>query len=292
MKRKIILGLILLFLCQRLAWGEEKVGPKPPLTFIELWNTVAYYDTNLEKKGFASLLGRYEGKVGLNVLDFPLQIYGVYYGVSSQNTDYFDNSIFSGAGLRFRPFDKLRTTGWYNEWLKDVKIFVESLSASYQKNVASAEGLSKTDLRAGIDLWHEWNLDNPDEKLPWGELWMNWSYRDTNFGWDPNGFKNYVFRFQPKIGRYLGTGIEIYLRSDLTLSGKEGPDYYFLNVADYGFGLRLEPWRNTSNLNDLLRKLKIYVEVLGVSYLRDKPTDTTKQVPSDVRFGVDCSYGR
>lgn len=292
MKRKVILGLILLSLCQTWVVAEEKVDTKPPLTFVELWNTVAYYDTNVEKKGFASILGRYEGKIGFNVLSFPLQIYGVYYGVGSQSPNYYDNAIFSGAGLRFRPFDNLQVTHWYNEWLRDVKIFVEDLSASYLKNAASAEGLSNTDLRAGIDVWHEWNLDNPDEKLPWGEMWLNWSYRDTNFGWDPNGFKSYVFLFQPKIGRHLGTGIEAYLRGDLTLSGREGPDYYFLNVADYGFGLRLEPWRSTSSLNDLLRKLKLYLEVLGVSYLKDKPTDSTKQVASDVRFGIDCSYGR
>jgi hypothetical protein len=63
-------------------------------------------------------------------------------------------------------------------------------------------------------------------------------------------------------------------------------------VADYGFGLRLEPWRSSSDLSDLLRKLKIYIEVLGVSYLKEKPVDATKQVSADVRFGIDCSYGR
>lgn len=292
MKRKIILGLILLSLCQVWVLAEEKAGSEPPLTFIELWNAVAYYDTNIEKKSFASVLGRYEGKIGFNILNFPLQVYGVYYGVGSQNPDFFDNAIFSGGGARFRPFASFRATTWFNEWLPDLKIFVESLSAGYQKNAASAEALSKNDIRAGIDLWHEWNLDKPNEKYAWAEMWLNCSYRDTNFGWDPDGFKNYVLMFQPKFGRHLGPGLEAYLRADLTLTGKEGPDYYFLNVADYGFGLRLEPWRSSSDLNDLLRKLKIYIEVLGVSYLKEKPVDATKQVSADVRFGIDCSYGR
>ena len=261
--------------------------------FAELWNSLAYYDTNNERKGFSSLLGRFEGKLGFNLFDSPLQAYGVYYGTSAQSSDYWDNSIFTGAGVRLKPFEQYKGSGWTDEWIPAVKIFAESLNANYFKGAASAEaaGLRGSDTRYGLDLWHEWNLDEPDENLPWGELWANLSYRDTNFVWGGEDFKTYVFNFQPKLGRHLGQGVEAYLRADVVASGKEGPNYYFLNVADYGVGLRFEPWRK-SGANKFLQKFKMFVEVLGVSYLKDKPSTADKTVNSDVRLGIDFSIGR
>jgi len=259
--------------------------------FSELWNNLGYFDTNLEKKSFSSLLGRFEGKAGLYLFDSPFQVYGVYYGATSQSGDYWDNSLYSGIGLRVKPFAGYTGDSWQNEWPRDLKIFYEILSASYLKDGASATaaGLRTSDNRYGFDLWHEWNLDNPDESLPWGELWANLSSRRTNFGWED--FNDYVLYFQPKLGKHLGRGIEVYLRGDLTTSGKGGPSYYFLNVADYGAGVRFEPWRRME-ANDFLKKFKMFVEVLGVSYLKDKPAAASKTVSSDVRFGIEFSYGR
>ena len=261
-------------------------------TFAELWNNFGYYDTNVERKGFSSLLGRFEGKAGIYVFDTPLQLYGVYYGTTSQSNDYWDNSFFSGAGIRLKPFQGFEGSGWQDEWIPNVKLFAESLSATYLKGGSAAEaaGLATKDNRYGIDLWQEWNLDNPDESLPWGELWANLSWRDTNFGWED--FKTYVFNFQPKFGKHFGRGIEAYLRGDMVTCPKSGPSYSFLNVADYGLGIRFEPWRSTNIDNDFLKKFKMFIEVLNVSYLKDKPSDPTRNVASDVRFGVDFSYGR
>jgi hypothetical protein len=260
-----------------------------PRTFTELWNNFAFYDTNLERRGFSSSLARFEGKFGISLFNSPLQIYGAYYGISSQTADYFNNSLFAGGGVRFKPFGSFKGTGWQNEWLSGVKLFAESLSSSYFKGSASAEAanLAKTDRRYGFDLWHEWNLDKANENLPWGELWANLSYRETNFGWEP--FNEYVFYFQPKIGKHLGRGVEPYLRAGVVVSGKQGPSYYFLNVADYGVGIRFEPWRKSEDPNELLRKFKMFVEVLGSAYLKDKPAGA---VNSDVRLGIDFSYGR
>ncbi|MBU1026226.1 MAG: hypothetical protein KKA31_00680, partial [Candidatus Margulisbacteria bacterium] len=170
----------------------------------------------------------------------------------------------------------------------------EGLSASYLQDGVSAEaaGLAATDTRYGLDLWYEWNLDDPDERVPWGEVWANLSYRETNFGWEPDGFKSWVLYFQPKIGRHLGNGIGVYLRSSVTASGKEGPSYSFLNIADYGVGIRFEPWRESKVVNDFLRKFKMFAEVVGVTYLKDKPANANSEVSNDVRFGVEFSYGR
>jgi hypothetical protein len=287
--KRLFFWIILVIFLQGMAISEEP-PPAHPLLFLELWNNVAFYDTNLEKQRFASLLGRFEGKVGFNVFDLPLQIYGVYYGVTSQADDYWDNYIYSGGGARIIPFKNFQGTSWANEWLSGLRIFYESLSSSYLKDAASAEALAKEDRQYGIEVYYEWNQDDPDRRLPWGELWMKYSSRDTNFGWEE--FKDYVLYFQPKFGMHLGEGIGAYLRADLTSSGKEGADYSFLNIADYGVGVRFEPWRSTGETNDLFRKFKMFAEVLGVSYLKDKPTDPQKEVSSDVRFGIEFSYGR
>lgn len=260
-----------------------------PLFFLESWNNAAYYDTNLEKKNFASVLGRFEGKLGLNLFNSPLQVYGAYYTAYSQSSDYWDNNLFTGAGLRIKPFESFFSTGWENEWIKDVKVFAESLNASYFKGQASAEaaGLAKTDTQYGLELWHEWNLDHANADIPWAELWSKLVYKKTNFSW--TDFSTYIFYFQPKIGKHLGGGAEIYAKADITTSPN---DSYWLNTADYGVGFRFEPFRNEMNDNEFIRKFKIFAEVLGCSYLKDAPTDLAKKVSSDARFGIDFSYGR
>ncbi|MBN3032838.1 MAG: hypothetical protein JW873_01960 [Candidatus Saganbacteria bacterium] len=291
--KRLAIGLSLLLLAVTAAGAELR-------PFAELWNNFAYYDTNLERQGYASLLGHYEGKLGVWLFDTPVQLYGAYYGITAQTSDYFDNSLFTGAGLRCKPFEAgFPGTNWANEWIRDIKVFYESLNASYTKGAASAEasGLAKSDTRCGFDLWHEWNLDKPDESLPWAELWTNLSYRTTNFGWslatgEAPSFNDYIFYFQPKLGRHLGRGIETYLKADIVYSGKGGPSFYFLNEADYGLGIRFEPWRRIESAPELLRKFKMFCEVLGVSYLKEKPADPNQVVNRDVRFGIDFSYGR
>jgi len=281
MKRILFLGVALFLFLQSVAISGDGIPSKRPFTFAELWNNLAYYDTNIERRGFASLLGRFEGKIGINLFDSPFQVYGAYYGTSSQSSDYWDNAIYSGVGARFKPFEG------YQGWIRDVKIFAESLSSSFLKDAASGEANRRTDNRYGLDLWHEWNLDNPDKSIPWGELWANLSFRSTNFSW--TDFNDYILYFQPKIGRHLGRGIEPYLKADLTMSNKAD---YWLNVVDYGAGIRFEPWRETADNDSLLKKFKMFAEALSVSYLKDKPTDPNKTVSSDVRFGIDFSYGR
>ena len=293
LKYLLVLLLLLVFCFPSLAQeAVQKQVPGPNMLFGESWNNLSYYDTNLEKKGFAGFLARFEGKVGLNVLDYPVQAYTAYYGVTSQSPDYWDNSLFYGLGLRVLPFRGYQARGWQDEWIPNVKIYVEALNATYLKNAASAEsaGLAKTDTRYGIEVWHEWNLDNPKLDLPWAEIWSKADYRTTNFGWED--FTAGVVYLQAKLGRHLGRGVEPYLRFDCTYSTKSGPDYSFLNIADYGVGIRFEPFRAMLGKNDFMRKFKMFVELVSVSYLKDKPTDPSKQVSSDMRFGIDFSFGR
>jgi hypothetical protein len=266
-----------------------EAGGREPF-FLEMWNNVAYYDTNLQKPNFASLLGRFEGKLGLNIFSLPVQVYGVYYTAASQSTAYYNNYLFSGVGARLIPFRDYHGDRWFNEWLPGTKIFYETLNASYNQNAASAESLAKQDVLYGVEIYHEWNQDNPDLKKPWGELWLKAMHRDTNFGWET--FHTYVYFAQPKFGLHLNNEIGVYLRGDITGSGKNTPAYYYLNMLDYGVGIRFEPMRKYSKANDLLRKLKMYLEVLTVSYLNNIPPDPSNYISSDVRFGVEFSYGR
>lgn len=261
-------------------------------TFAEIWNNVAYYDTNLEKKRFAMLLDRFEGKAGVNLGRVPAQLYGVIYLVTSQDENYWNNSAFYGGGARLFPFKYYQGKTWANQWLKGVRVFIESLTSNYQKDAstAKANNLAINDTRWGIEVWHKWNLDQPDMSYPWGELWANLSHRQSNF--DSTDFEGYLLYFQPKFGMHLGQGIEPYLRYDLALSARAKTTYYYYNIADYGFGVRFAPWRGSTEAMEVFKEFKMYAEVLNVNYLKTQPTDLSKKVSSDVKFGVEFSYGR
>ena len=114
--KRLAIGLSLVLLAISAAGAELR-------PFAELWNNFAYYDTNLERKGYDSILGHYEGKVGFWVFDTPFQAYGAYYGMTAQTSDYFDNSLFTGAGVRVKPFEAVFPgTNWANEWIRDIKV--------------------------------------------------------------------------------------------------------------------------------------------------------------------------
>lgn len=289
MKHLALIAVLVLLFFLGATYAADEPPPQAP-TFTELWNGAAFYGTNLEKNNYSSILGRFEGKVGLNLGQLPAQVYGVYYGAGSQFEKYWDNYLYAGAGIRLFPFRGYRPTGWYNEWLPNVRVFVESLASTYLKDSVSAESLAKNDTRYGIEVWHEWNQVSPDITKPWGELWAKGDYRTTNFGWED--FTSYIIYLQPKYGIYLDEAIKTYLRSDITYSHKSGPSYSFLNIADYGVGIRFEPFRGKTQPTELLHKFNMYAEVLGVSYLKDLPAVAGNVVNSDVRFGVDFSYGR
>jgi len=270
-------------------FAQTNDAPQDETFFVETWNRIGYYDTNLERKRFAKMVGRSETKLGFNILQFPVQAYGVYYGVVSQDAAYWNNSLFSGGGIRFIPFRDFKGTHWVNEWLKGTRFYYETLSSSYMVNgdQAQAAGLYTTDVRNGIEVYHEWNLDNPDETKPWAEMWGNLSYRSTNFtSWETG---SRVLYLQPKFGIHLGGGIGVYLLADVISSTD---DSYWLNTTDYGVGIRFEPWRQTGAPNDLFRKFKMFLEAVGLSYTKDRPTDPNNDVTSDVRFGVEFTYGR
>jgi hypothetical protein len=133
-----------------------------------------------------------------------------YYGVSSSNDpNYWNNNVAYGGGLRIMPFTSASPEGWYDEWVPDLKFFYESLSISFLKDAATAtaNNVKTQDYRFGIDLWHEWNLnEGMNKRLPWNEMWLNASYRDTDFA-TFNYFRTYLVYLQNRMGLHLSGGI-------------------------------------------------------------------------------------
>jgi hypothetical protein len=122
--------------------------------------------------------------------------------------------------------------------------------------------------------------------LPWAEVWGNLSYRDTNF--TDNSipkFKTYLLFLHTKMGVHLAGGVRPYLATDLTMSSR--PEAWY-NSLYYGAGVRFEPFREQKDPPEILRKFKMFVEVMGISWLQQKDSRPS----SDMRFGIDFTYGR
>ncbi|MCX5750361.1 MAG: hypothetical protein NT099_01620 [Candidatus Saganbacteria bacterium] len=292
LKKIFIIVIAILVFGEGMAYGAEAYKG-----WADLWNYGAYHATNFESNNFKTGIARIEGRLGFYTpelwKDVALMPYVAYIGVASGDNNYWNNDIAGGVGLRMYPF---RAGG--AGWVKAIKLYAETLSVSYLKDTNTAAGLPTNDTRLGLDLWYEWNqkqenADNAnfDFSKPWGETWTNISYRTTNF--TQNNFNNVVMYAQFKNGLYLGGQkgsilFEPYLRTDLNLSGKND---FWLNNFVYGLGMRFQPFRKTdSKINPLLYKLKIFFEVLGISYLSAKPQDGRPN--TDIRFGVDFSLGR
>jgi hypothetical protein len=281
--------------------------------FLEPWGYVwlngAHYKTNLERNDFNSDLLRGETKVGVDILplwaDAAVEPYYVFYGVSSVDKHSWNNNGINGLGVQVKPLKGISAV----DWLQDFKILYESLYIRWSNNDESdpndkPENNYVNDYRVGAEIWHTWNQPVPsvaeDRSKLWGELWAHVSYRNTNFGYErilDQRFDNYILFFQPKVGIFLprlfdNLSFEPYLKLDLMISGK---NYYYLNMLDYGAGLRFRPLEsgNLFGMNvEPLKKLKFFAEMLAVAYLKDRPPTGTDFITYDFRVGVDFDYGR
>ena len=296
--KKVSLALLIFFISASGAFGFD-IQP-----FGYVWMNGAHYQTNLAANDFNGEVGRIETKVGVSLIPLwaqaSVQPYLAYYGVSSSDRHSYYNNSIAGFGVQVQPLLGVSSA----DWLQDLKVFYESLTVTWNdKDVDdpndNPENNYTTDSRCGLDIWHTWNEPGPyiveNRNMLWGELWANLSYRSTNFEYDK--FDDYIANFQPRVGIYLfkffdNVSIEPYLRLDLITSGKSA---YYLNNADYGAGLRIRPFLSGKLFGSdvqFLKKLKLFVEVLAVSYLKDPPPDTADFVNHDFRIGIDFDFGR
>ena len=259
---------------------------------VDLWNNAAYHSTNGERANFNSFSLMSQGKFGVRVLSdsapgVALEPYVAYYGVASQDENYWNNQLALGVGVRVFPFLNYQAAGWADEWLRDVKFYAETLSLSILNDPAEAAAakVKTADNRFGADFWHEWNLKDIDPKAPWAEAWGNISYYTTDF--QTFDFNTYLFYLQTKYGIHLGNGVRPYLASYLTYSGLPQS---WLNNWYYGVGLRIEPFREQANPPEILRKFRMFIEVLGIAWLQEN--DTPPRPNSELRFGMETTFGR
>jgi hypothetical protein len=255
----------------------------------DVWTNAGYHSTNGERPSFNSFNLRSEGKFGLRISDgIPgtgIEPYVAYYGVASQDPNYWNNELSLGGGLRIFPFLGYQGRGWADEWLRDVKFFAESLNLTVlnDRTTAINDKIATTDSRFGADVWHEWNLKDIDANAPWAEVWGNFSHRQTNL--TNTQFDTWLVYLQTKYGSHLSGGIRPYLASYLTYSGAPQPWY---NNWYYGVGLRMEPFLEQKDPPELLRKFKMFLEVLGIAWLKEPTTRPT----AELVFGIETTFGR
>ena len=293
MKKLFITGLILLIFSSPIFAAELFH------VWTDFWNNGAYYGTNFENSSFSTYVLRSDGKVGVNLIklwgDTYFAPYVVYSTAYSQDVNYWNNNLYSGIGVRVKPFAQSTDPTPMNE----LKIFYESLSASYYKDGAAAvaAGRPAIESKYGLDLYYEWNQpkvsgdENVKFSAPWAEVWTNLAFLQTNFY--QTNFNSYLFRLQPKYGLYLGGNRDVpprfepYLTVDFVASGR---NYSWLNRAAYGIGVRTQPFRYIDDdVSSWMFKFKMFAEILGVAYFRTQPTTL---ISSDYRLGVDFTIGR
>lgn len=271
-------------------------SPAELTPWVDMWTNAGYHSTNGERNNFNSYLLRSEGKFGIKlgeaVPGLGINPYVAYYGVMSQDQNYWNNNVALGAGVRILPFLSFQSDSWANEWVNDVKIFVETLSLSMlsDQSTATRDKVKTTDNRIGMDVWHEWNLKEINYGVPWAEIWGNLSYRQSNFiaeanNFPGNSYNTYLLYLQTKWGMHLAGGVRPYLCSYLTYSGASKS---WLNNLYYGAGLRVEPFREQKDPPEILRKFKMFIEVLGIAWLKEN--DGRPQ--NELCFGVDLTFGR
>ncbi|MFA4858391.1 MAG: hypothetical protein WC901_05355 [Candidatus Margulisiibacteriota bacterium] len=300
MIKKLILGwLLFIGVVVGLLAGEVAAAPSLFGAWTDVWANGAYENTNFERNGFATYVLREDAKVGIYLVplwgDTYLMPYVTAQGAYSGDPNYWNNNLYTGVGVRVLPFAKTDSPSPINA----LKIFYESLSASYYKDgeAAVAAGRPNQDTVFGLDLWYEWNQPqwsgdkNYSFASPWSEVWANLSFRQTNFYED--NFNSYILRIQEKTGLFLGEGqnngplFQPYLTFDFVNSGK---NYSWLNRMSYGLGVRVEPFRFTDDPTSAwLFKLKMFGEGLGMAYFKDAPTTN---ISTDFRAGVEFTIGR
>ncbi len=268
--RKYCLILVLIF-CMSI----------PAFAWVDSWNNGSYFATNGEDKRFNAFLGRSEIRIGMPMgEEIPLSPYIATIATLSQNQDYWNNNLAFGVGLRSMPFKKYESSGWADEWIRDVKFFSEFLTLTFLKDAATAKtnNVETSDVRVGIDMYHEWNQIKPDKKFPWVEVWSNLSYRSTNFY--QGGFKSYLFTHEQKTGfHFEDETVQPYLRTDFSISGRS--ENWWNNVY-WGPGVQIKPFKLSDD--PVIKNFRIYIEMLSIIWYKDKGSTRPK---SDTRFGID-----
>ncbi|MGR3310136.1 MAG: hypothetical protein ACUZ77_05110 [Candidatus Brocadiales bacterium] len=193
----------------------------------------------------------------------------------------------------------------YLHWLRAFRLFGENLDLEWW---AGDWWQAEHDLRIGIDYWYEWNVPGgegwPYEKEKaleshlklWGELWMEGSWRKTNFF--STDYNSWTFGTAEKLGIRAWnwraspeSKISVHLMPYVTMeaSVSEKNDFFWENRLLAGGGIRLMPRIKLCSTKDLL--IRLFAEhVTAVDYFKSGPDS---EVPwNDIRVGINFSINR
>ena len=280
--------------------------------WIDIWGDTAQLDNHFES-GFAqgrkpSLLARTTTRMGIRIPgshpSTVLMPYLVATGNYSVDRNNWNNIYATGYGIRIFPFLTMQVSDSRLAFLPDTRLYWEQLFANYFKDRDNAKDRDTAlanpsrDDRIGVEIWHEWNERDPaqpnkpfDKTDSWTELWADISYRETNFTSPP--LRNTITSFQLRRGFYVNAPVGIIEPYGVINGVNSGATDFFLNNLQFGMGMRYHPFRyatNVQGLTALAAKARIFVEILTISYTKNRPAAGTPT--TDFRFGVELAIGR
>lgn len=198
----------------------------------------------------------------------------------------------------------------YLDWFRSFRLYGEYLDLEWWAKDTWQAG---HDLRFGIDSWYEWNVPSgygwphkeDEEKKkqtlesflsPWGELWMDGSWRKTNFF--NTDYESWTFGTTGKLGirvwnwntspeSKISVHLMPYITAEASVSEKNR--FFWENRLLAGGGVRLMPKIRVCSTKDLL--LRFYAEYVTVAeYFKNNPNT---DVPwNDIRVGLNFSINR
>lgn len=265
---------------------------------------ISYRSTDFSRVDYESVVGwtelravlRYKALVNDRVLrSFLFEPYVKGTLAASENSYFWENNFAYGPGLENRFLEEV--TGLDDSriaWMKNIRLYVEYLAISYG-DVEIEKDTPDHDLRAGIDLWKEWNIPPLTARSNiWGEVWGNASWRETNFS--KSDYQTYVCGLMGRVGPRFSApvveseGILLDLLPYVILEASTtGTANFWENGYSAGGGVRLMPVFKWGKDRDQQLILRIYAEWLtNLGYFKGEADPETPD--HDVRVGINFSY--
>lgn len=195
-----------------------------------------------------------------------------------------------GVGLEWRPLKNINLDSLpLLKVLNHARFYAVRLWTSYLQYEDDWSWRPDVDTRFGLEIYRECNFYNKNRY--WGELWMDFSWRETNFY--VNDYDSWVFAIVPKWGVNLtpnsGFAALPYVTIEAVVTGRRE---FWQNRVTLGVGLRIMPVRwQTGIFGDLFRGSKLYLEYSEVAaYLKDKAPDDNPK--SDLQMGFSYTINR
>jgi len=259
---------------------------------VQSFGDVAYRNTNFYKSDYHGLVLSMENRVVFprfsEFIDAPIPLPDIFLtGIFKRLTDLdWEDRLDYGIGVEWRPFSQAKFLDTpVLHWIKLLKFYIVYLRTIYLQYQDEWSWRPKDDVRAGVEFYHEYHLD--DSSRYWAEVWGDASWRITNFYVDD--YDSWTFAIVPKFGVKLfpdrAYSVMPYFTGELALTGRTE---YWQNRTLAGVGIRMMPFRRYDGMLGIFTKnTKFYVEYLRVTHYFDDLPSCSACVPEhDIRFGI------